>query len=126
MSRESDQVYLECVRFLRSQTRDRNRFRLLYLENCNYGFWRNLLGLRPVGIAVASISVAALVTGVLLDGWSNTSPLVVVVLLLNALLLLMWIGLVGEQSTRRSAEAYSDRLIDAIDVLDDSQASTTV
>jgi len=33
------------------ETRDRSRFPLLYKENVNYGFRRNLWGLKPFGLA---------------------------------------------------------------------------
>src|SRR6266849_6544320 len=36
------QVYSSCVLFLRENTRDRKRFPLVFAENVNYGFRRNL------------------------------------------------------------------------------------
>ena len=45
----ADQVYDACVSCLIERTRDKTRFRLLFEENCNYGFRRNLWGMKPLG-----------------------------------------------------------------------------
>ena len=37
-----------------------DKFPLVYEENCNYGFRRNMFGLRPIGIAVSVIAAVAL------------------------------------------------------------------
>ncbi|RLQ84839.1 hypothetical protein [Notoacmeibacter ruber] len=42
--------YDECFFWLRESTRDTERFKLLFHENVSYGFRRNLLGLKFVGI----------------------------------------------------------------------------
>jgi hypothetical protein len=110
-------LYDECIRYLRSKTRDRERFRLLYHENCNYGFWRNLLGLRPMGITVSAAAAVAMGLRIYSDGWQYASPLMWIVLLLNALLLLAWVTIVGTTPVRTAADAYADRLMDAIDEL---------
>ena len=40
---------------LREATRDTSRFPLVFAENANYGFRRNLWGLRPIGTGVAVV-----------------------------------------------------------------------
>ena len=54
----ADEGYESATRWLLAQTRDLVRFRLLHAENVNYGFRRNLLGLKwyAVGVDVASLS----------------------------------------------------------------------
>ena len=45
-----DQVYEACGDYLLSQTRDTTRFRLLFQENMNFGFRRNLWAMKPTGV----------------------------------------------------------------------------
>src|SRR5947208_9959356 len=52
----ADQRYEACVRFLRNATRDRSTFPLVFAENVNYGFRRNLWGMRSAGIACSAVS----------------------------------------------------------------------
>jgi hypothetical protein len=54
---KADQIYKACTSFLRANTRDRSKFPLLHEENCNYGFRRNLLGMKTVGIITSFISI---------------------------------------------------------------------
>ena len=51
----ADTKYEEVVTSLREATRDTSRFPLVFAENANYGFRRNLWGLRPIGTAVAVV-----------------------------------------------------------------------
>lgn len=59
----ADEAYEAATRWLLGKTRDTKLFRLLFNENIYYGFRRNLLGLRPFGIAVA-LGVAIASSGV--------------------------------------------------------------
>ncbi len=49
----ADSLYDSAVQWLIPQTRSGGRFPLVFQENVNYGFRRNLWGLRPIGLAVA-------------------------------------------------------------------------
>ena len=53
-------VYDSAVFWLRKHTEDKERFGRLHEENISYGFRRNLLGLKPFGIA---IGIALIVLG---------------------------------------------------------------
>lgn len=59
----ADQFYERCGTWLRERTRDTKVFGVLYEENMTYGFWRNLLGLRPLGIGLNMLVVALCVAG---------------------------------------------------------------
>src|SRR5262249_34016597 len=63
----ADEVYEACIRFLRDETRDRGKFNLVFEENCNYGFCRNLWGLKPLGITVSVLGLVAISTVALVD-----------------------------------------------------------
>ena len=54
---------------LREATRDTSRFPLVFAENANYGFRRNLWGLRPIGTGVAVVLLLFSWTLLLLTVW---------------------------------------------------------
>lgn len=115
--RRADEIYERCVSYLRTHTRDQKRFRLLFLENCSYGFWRNLLGLRIFGLATAIVAVIAMIGDILLRGLTSATPVALVVLLVNAMLALMWMWKVTPDTVRLVAGTYADRLMEALDLL---------
>ena len=49
----ADEKYENAIESLREATRDASKFPLVSTELANYGFRRNLWGLRPIGISVA-------------------------------------------------------------------------
>jgi hypothetical protein len=118
--RAADAAYDACVGALRDRTRDKARFPLVFEENCNYGFRRNLWGLKPWGITTSSI-------GSLLGARSLPQFLRIHHVLGNATdlasagiclgLLLVWVFLVSERWVRLPAQAYTDRLFEACESL---------
>ena len=52
----ADRSYESASTLLVGRTRDRARFPLIFAENTNYGYRRNLWGMKPAGIAAASVS----------------------------------------------------------------------
>ncbi len=57
------ELYGSAVDDIRRLTRDSERFHLVYNGNIEYGFRRNLLGLKPVGLAITALALVA-------SGWS--------------------------------------------------------
>lgn len=64
---QADAGYESATKWLLARTRDPIRFRLLHAENENYGFRRNVLGLKPYALVMDVICVA----GLLVWLWSN-------------------------------------------------------
>ncbi len=56
----TDKRWASAVHWLREQCRGEEH-KLVHRENANYGFRRNMLGLKPIGIIVAVLALAALV-----------------------------------------------------------------
>ena len=52
-------LYASAVDDIRRLTRDSERFHLVYKGNIEYGFRRNLLGLKPVGLAITALALVA-------------------------------------------------------------------
>jgi hypothetical protein len=119
-----DDAYDAAVAVVISQTRDTKRFKLLYNENRNYGYERNLYGLRVLGRAVAATCLAVSLVAIavligLLDREVRDEWLVGVVVLLA--LLLLWILLPSRERTRTTAFKYAEQLLDAAVELGRSQ-----
>jgi len=54
----ADQIYSALTRFLIGATRDTKRFPLVFKENINYGFLRNLWGLKPFGLVISVLGAS--------------------------------------------------------------------
>jgi hypothetical protein len=53
----ADHIYASATNFLREHTRSKTKYPMIYSDNVAYGFARNLLVLRPIGIGVALVSI---------------------------------------------------------------------
>jgi len=94
-----------------------DKYPLVFEENCNYGFRRNIYGLRPIGIAVAAITSVALGLQLYIL-FSNHQPIHVISLAfeaVNVLMLLVWIFWANESTVRRGANLYAERLFETLD-----------
>ena len=114
---KADDVYAACVLFLKEKTRDK---KLVFEENCNYGYRRNLFGLRSIGIASALVSMCVIAAVVSLSRYvthTRTQPVVYVAGGLDALLLIVFGVWVTPGFVRIAAEAYAERLISFCDSL---------
>ena len=112
----ANDVYEACVRRVIALTRED---RLLLQENTNYGFRRNMWGLRPFGVAIASAAVLVLGLRLFMDLSSHrtVSPLVATFEVLNVAMLVVWTLWATPASARIAANAYAERLFDAVEAL---------
>jgi hypothetical protein len=115
----ADARYEEAIRRLIGMTRDRKRFHLLFAENVNYGMRRNLLGLRWTGMAVAAVTAIVAIVIVLASSgrFAHRAAQYGPGLVVAMLELLFWALIVSRDWVRVPAEAYGDRLIEAVDAL---------
>jgi hypothetical protein len=114
---KADEQYDLLVSLLRSHTRDKNRFPLVFQENCNYGFRRNLWGLKPYGVVLSILSTAS-IGGVILAkvfGQISGGPtsLEIVGILICLILSITWTILVDPDWVQTAAEEYRNRLFEA-------------
>ena len=115
----TDQVYEACTLRLIEKTRDRKAFPLVFEENCNYGFRRNLWGMKPVGILTAALGtgvVATLIIFHVIKG-AAVQPVTYVCGGINLVLLVGWITWFTPAWVRIAADAYAARLLAACDGL---------
>lgn len=124
--KSADDVYQSAVRWLLNHTTDHERFQLLFKENISYGFRRNALGLKPLGlfIAIACVVFVLVKYGVVTaSGWSNLSLSKLpdeawLSLVVSLVAVAVWITFFTKQRVRAAAFTYAETLLRACDVLE--------
>ena len=109
------QLYASAVDELRNLTRDSKRFPLVFQGNVEYGYRRNLLGMKRIAMSVALPSLAAAGWSVW-NGWTTLgvlAPVSTVAVLLIAGIILGWILYVSPDTVRLSADRYARFLFEA-------------
>jgi len=106
------QVYATCTRFLMERTR---MDPLVNEENANFGYRRNLFGLKPFGISTSILGFGLSLARTWQLGLATPSAPVpsVVYGVLSLLLLLVWVYWITESWVRAAGHAYSLRLLAA-------------
>jgi hypothetical protein len=105
----ADQAYDSCIRALLEKRRGKTH-RLIFNENCNYGFVRNLLGLKTTGTVIALTSIAVELILFWRHGLSSTDPIlfpIAIAILVLGLLIIF----ATPQAAKRTAIAYADALL---------------
>lgn len=114
----ADDTYALYTRHLRNRTSDPDKFRILFGENLDYGFRRNMLALKPVGVTMASASMLAI--AVRLVGVGARTPdrmLAAVAGFVCLTLLLCWHWVVTADWVRVAAFRYAEKLFEAAESL---------
>lgn len=106
-------------------TRDKERFQLLFQENVNYGFRRKLWAMKPVGIAISILSLAALALVTQIEARADAVPWFanLTAIAIVALLLTWWLVRITPSWVKIVADAYALRLLASIDELEGAQAA---
>ncbi len=108
-------VYESANQLLLSRTRDREKFRLVFEENVNYGYRRNLWAMKPAGLLLAVlgliVGVARLALQVIRE--QPVSMTAACAAGLGTVLAILWIVRVREEWVRVAADAYGRQLASA-------------
>lgn len=113
----ADKTYTAWSNFLRVNARSSNQFPLLAYENSNYGYRRNVWGMRPYGLAIsaaAAVVAAIELLSILLQNERLSSEFFGLSFF-AFLFLLLWSFLFTESWVRLAAEAYATRLLETTD-----------
>lgn len=127
---KADEAYQSGARWLLDHTRpeDGKKFDLLFRENVTYGFRRNALGAKPLGIAIAigcllwvlgKDHVFFSASGKTLD-WSmfgQLTPAAIASLAASGAMLLVWFFFFTKSSLRTAAFTYAEMLLRTCDTL---------
>lgn len=68
--KDADERYISAANFLREATRSKSDYPMVYRDNTAYGFCRNLLAVKPFGMAVSTLCII-LNAGQLRPLWSS-------------------------------------------------------
>ncbi|MCK1650078.1 hypothetical protein IVA88_01325 [Bradyrhizobium sp. 149] len=125
----ADDWYARGGTWLRENTRDTRKFRLLFNENISYGFRRNLLGLRMPGLLL-NVAIVLTCAGVLayrwpidLDNYFNDA--LIAVIAASAIHAAYLSLAVTEDSVFDAARLYARQLILSVEKLDKVPTTTT-
>ena len=121
----ADDGYESANSWLLAQTRDRERFGLLFAENINYGFRRNVWALKPWAFGLEAIALVA-VALVAFESWtgelSTTFRAVGVELWASLVFILVHASFfalkIRAAWIRLAADAYAQQLLAACDSLE--------
>lgn len=112
----ADSIYDSCAKHLISKTRDTNKYHLLFKENINYGFRRNLWGMKAwalIILVVCLIAHAMIAT----EKFTTLEALKVIDWLLLGTLVLIsifWLLVINMEWIKIPAFAYAERLHETI------------
>jgi hypothetical protein len=132
----ADEAYRAAAAWLIKHTRDTTRFGLLYKENVNFGFQRNALGLRWVGVAIATLSVlwVLVMAGVLspeapyynTGRWAALSLPMGLSLLASGTMLAIWLFAITPGAAQRTGFAYAERLLECAEACSADRSGSAV
>lgn len=115
--RSADGYYESAVKWLLEYTRDKKKYPLVFEENINYGFHRNILALKSIAIAINLICISYILLNTYLQHHMLTFTDVrdVAALPIPLAMLLFWVFLVSPDWVKSIADAYSRALFASCD-----------
>lgn len=123
----ADDGYESATAWLLTRTTDHERFKLIFAENINYGFRRNIRGLKPIAlilditvITIFLIWYSSLWTGEIFSTLNSIGIYGQITGILVILHLLFFLFFITRDWIRPPAEAYARQLLAACDHLDQS------
>jgi uncharacterized membrane protein YdbT with pleckstrin-like domain len=115
---KEDEIYNSAVRWLREKTRNKEYYPLVFEENINYGFLRNLWAVKPLGlfilVSTLFLNICAILTNYKADLASVPKPIIILILILLGALCL-WIGVATEKAVHKKANIYAETLLASCD-----------
>ena len=113
----ADAIYASCVDRLREETRDHDKFGLVFASNINYGFRRNLWGMKPYGIAIACAGLAVSLSCMIIRRKAGIGVVGTVSVLSDVVLLGLWLWTITPDWVKAAADAYAKQLLAACEKL---------
>lgn len=114
---DADRVYESFVDYLRDHTRDATQFPLVTEENINFGFRRNLLGLRFIGLPLSVIATGMTFALLFRGGTQLDQAVEWAALIVGGGFWYFWLFVCDADWVRVAADAYALRLLEASEKL---------
>jgi len=117
----ADAKYESAGEWMLRKSRDTKKYPFVFTQNINYGFARNLLGLRPLGLSAAAVCSLAQFS---LAGWdliqkSDVSVFLGISIAISVAGTSFWLLAVRPGWVQSAAVAYSRALLEICDHVDD-------
>lgn len=115
----ADEKYQSACRFLLGATRDDKKFSVLKEQNMNYGFRRNLFGLRPYGIFFSAVATLACLLRIYFTYRAGQpfAPWPWFCLATSLVCAITYVVVVSKDFVRRGADAYALALLESLEQL---------
>lgn len=118
---QADKVYEVYVANIRSLTRDNKKFKLIWVENKNYGMWRNLYGIKKLALVeIGFLIIANMFLAIFCESLFFANEVIAIDLFYFADLI-MWVFIVTEKRVKDVANCYTERLFEAVIMLNDGR-----
>jgi hypothetical protein len=114
-------IYKSCVLLLKSKTRDKEKYRMIFAENINFGFRRNLWGMKSYALVFTILSIFLVLVQIYSDwnGLSGVRPVISIALILDISFLSIWIFQINPDWVKSTSEAYVTQLLYACDQIEE-------
>lgn len=114
--KSTDEVYESCIKYLISKTRDTEKFKLLYKENINYGFRRNLWGMKPwaLFILLFCFCIHSYFSTKYFTVFNQFEQKDIALFFLLIVTTLFWIFIVTKDWIKIPSFAYAERLLETL------------
>jgi hypothetical protein len=121
----ADEIYESGVRMLLERTRDKSKYPLVFKENVNYGFRRNLWGMKPAGIFICFLSLGISLIPIATAIYNATAVPVpnVFTAVADVVFVTFWILRITPAWVNLPAEAYALRLLAACEHIESSPST---
>ena len=114
----ADNIYGAAIKLLINKTRDTKKFHLVYKENVQYGYCRNLYAMRVMGIMFSLLGVvASFAAGCWAVHIGDSKIYPWVCLAAEALFLFWWVFTIKASWVKVPAFAYAERLLESTENL---------
>jgi len=124
----ADELYRAAAVWMINQTRDAKRFPLVFKENVAFGFHRNSVGVRGVGITIAALTFIWCAIQFWMKSHAGNADAVAgpgAALVYSGLMLATWAFILNERAVKRAGFAYAERLIQSLDLMKAQTATRT-
>ncbi len=111
----ADSYYESCTEELIRRTRDKSKFPLVFKGLVDYGFRRNLLGLKPIGVLLTIISLVVIACSFCYVWLKTNEPpaTLIVTGFITVGLLYVWLTWVTERTVKIAANRYARYLLES-------------
>jgi hypothetical protein len=109
-----DSCYNSVIKWLLEKTRDQKKYHLLYQDNINYGFSRNMVGIKPLGILFSILSLLTNLFSIYKEqgfSWTNYPLKAWISILISVLFISIWLLFVKKGWVKSTSEAYARTLL---------------